>query len=153
MKMDTQVIEVLGRNRLVDELLKADLEVALPVRDRGVDVIAYADLGSQVSEFAARPIQMKAASTATFSVDRKYRRIRDLLIAYVWYVQEPERAVTYALTFGEASAVSDAMGWTKTASWRNGLYTTTRPSKKLVSLLKPYQMSPGRWKKRIIAGV
>ncbi len=101
--MDTQVIEVLGRNRLVNELLKAGIEVALPVRDRGVDVIVYADLKSQVNEFAARPIQMKAASTATFGVDRKYERIRGLLIAYVWYVQEPKRAVTYVLTFAEAT--------------------------------------------------
>ena len=42
--MDSQVVEVLGRNRLVSDLLQAGLEVALPVRDRGVDLIAYADL-------------------------------------------------------------------------------------------------------------
>ncbi|MBN1885820.1 MAG: hypothetical protein JW876_09910 [Candidatus Krumholzibacteriota bacterium] len=60
--MDTQVIELLGRNRIIDELLRAGLEVALPERDRGIDPVAYADLESKVDAFVARPIQMKAAS-------------------------------------------------------------------------------------------
>ena len=61
-EMDTQVIEILGRNRLVDELLLAGLEVALPERDRGIDLIAYVDLVDSAASFAAVPIQMKAAS-------------------------------------------------------------------------------------------
>ena len=40
-QMDTQMIEIMGRNRLIDELLRAGLEVALPLRDRGIDLIAY----------------------------------------------------------------------------------------------------------------
>jgi hypothetical protein len=96
--MDTQTIEFLGRNRLVDELLLAGLEVALPARDRGVDLIAYVDLESKVSSFVAFPIQMKAASTRAFSIDRKYSKIANLILAYVWGLQKPEHAVTYALT-------------------------------------------------------
>jgi len=38
--MDTQTIEILGRNRLVTELISAGIEVALPLRDHGVDLIA-----------------------------------------------------------------------------------------------------------------
>ena len=37
MTHDSQVIELLGRNLLVAELLQAGLEVALPIRDRGLD--------------------------------------------------------------------------------------------------------------------
>ncbi len=48
-KLDTQVIELLGRQRLIAELLRDGLEVALPVRDRGVDLVAYADLSRQKS--------------------------------------------------------------------------------------------------------
>ena len=76
--LDTQVIELLGRNRLVSELLRAGLEVAVPARDRGIDLIAYLDLidpqdeakdpasAGRVQRFAARPIQMKAASQQSF---------------------------------------------------------------------------------------
>ncbi|MGA3024700.1 MAG: hypothetical protein ABSF98_08030 [Bryobacteraceae bacterium] len=44
-KRDSQVVKVLGRNLLIAELLGAGLEVALPIRDRGIDLIAYADKG------------------------------------------------------------------------------------------------------------
>ena len=38
--LDSQVTEYLGRNLLIDQLLRAGVEVAIPVRDRGVDLIA-----------------------------------------------------------------------------------------------------------------
>jgi hypothetical protein len=140
--MDTQTIELLGRNRLVDELLLAGLEVALPARDRGVDLIAYVDLESKVSKFVAAPIQMKAASIHAFSIDKKYLRIKNLIFAYVWGLQKPEHAVTYALTYCEAFAIAEKMGWGNTASWENGRYSTSAPSRKLRELLQPYKMSP-----------
>jgi hypothetical protein len=90
---DSQVVELLGRNRLVSELLSAGLEVALPMRDRGIDLIAFADLRTKVKRFIACPIQMKAASEAAFSVQRKYSRIRNLLLTYVWYVGDPSRTM------------------------------------------------------------
>jgi len=77
--MDTQIVEILGRQRLVAELLRDGLEVAMPARDRGVDLVAYADLSQQVASFAARPIQMKASSTSAFGVFRKYERVADLI--------------------------------------------------------------------------
>ena len=42
--MDTQTTELVGRNFLVSELLRAGLEVARPERDRGIDLVAYVDL-------------------------------------------------------------------------------------------------------------
>ena len=66
--MDTQTIEILGRNRLVDELLVAGLEVAMPLRDRDIDLIAYVDLAVDALKFAAVPIQMKAASKVRFQL-------------------------------------------------------------------------------------
>jgi len=147
--MDTQTIEILGRNRLVDELLLVGLEVALPVRDRGVDLIAYVELKPKVSSFVAFPIQMKAASTQAFSIDSKYSKIANLILAYVWGLQEPEHVVTYAPTFSEAVAVAEAMGWTKTDSWAKGKYSTSAPSKKLCKLLEPYKMTSDAWWERI----
>lgn len=65
---DSQVVELLGRNRLIEELVLAGLGVALPLRDRGIDLIAYADLAERVENFAACPIQMKASSEAAFDL-------------------------------------------------------------------------------------
>ena len=145
MLMDTQTTELLGRNRLMSELLRAGLEVALPARDRGVDLIAYADLSSKVRSFVAIPIQMKAASKRSFSVDKKYAKISNLMLAHVWHLDTPDKAVTYALRYPEAVAIAEEMGWTKTASWERGGYSTSNPSKNLCALLEAHRMSPTSW--------
>ena len=148
--MDTQTIEILGRNRLVNELLVAGLEVAMPLRDRGIDLIAYVDLAAAVSKFAAVPIQMKAATTRAFSIDRKYSKISNLILVYVWGLRSPEHAESFALTYPEALTIAKALKWTKTISWKeNGKYSTSHPSKELCELLAPYKMSPDAWRKKI----
>lgn len=152
MSFDSQVVKLLGRNRLVDELLRAGLEVALPLRDRGIDLIAYADTGEGVAAFAARPIQMKAASAESFSIDRKYTAFPGLILAYVWNVADAGKTVTYALTYAEAVAVADEMGYTKTESWQKGRYDCTRVSGRLLELLEAHRMTPARWR-QLITGV
>jgi hypothetical protein len=148
--MDTQVIELLGRNRLISELLRAGLEIAVPERDRGVDLIAYVDLESHVSSFVARPIQMKASSRQGFSVYRKYSKLRDLILAFVWNLEDSERAAMYALTYPEAVAIADRMGWTKTPSWlQKGGYSTSRPGEKLLELLAPHKMTAALWWQKV----
>jgi hypothetical protein len=149
-ELDKQVVEFLGRQRLMCELLRDGLEVAEPVRDRGVDLIAYADLSRQVVRFSSRPIQMKASSTCAFGVDQKYERIADLILAYVWYLDNSQPAVTYACIYAEAVRIAGEMGWTETASWQQGSYTSTRPSKRLLKLMEPYRMLPGRWWRLIV---
>lgn len=149
-KVDTQVVELIGRNRLGSELLRAGLEVAVPARDRGIDLIAYADLSKSVKEFAARPVQMKAASRSSFSINRKFERIADLVIAYVWHLEDPGKAVTYALTWKEVLQVATEMGYTRTDSWRkSGSYATNAPGVQLRSKLLPYEMTPEKWYSKI----
>ena len=74
-----------GKGRVADQ---SPTNVAIPARDRGIDLIAYADLGTQVARFSACPIQLKAAIGGSFSVDRKYAKFPNLLIAYVWYLED-----------------------------------------------------------------
>jgi hypothetical protein len=144
------VIELLGHNRLTDEILRSGLEVAHPARDRGIDLIAYADLKTNVAAFVARPIQMKAASTQSFGIDRKYAKFPNLIIAFVWNLAgPPDQIVTFALTYQEAVSVAENMGYTATASWKAGIYTTTKPSARLRGHLEPYRMTPTRWWERI----
>jgi hypothetical protein len=143
--MDSQTIELLGRNRLTTELLLAGLEVALPARDRGIDLIAYVDLTSKVTTFTACPIQMKASSSRAFSIDQKYARISNLILAYVWGLQDPAQAETFALTYPEAISIAEEMGWTTTESWAKGAYSTSSPSKQLCTLLQPFRMTQEGW--------
>ena len=143
--MDSQVVELLGRNALVNELLCAGLELATPLRDRGIDLIAYVDLAAQVSNFSAAPIQIKAASKRVFSVNAKYERIANLIIVHVWHVATPENIEFYALRHSEGVAVAAKMGYTNSPSWARGDYTNTKPSPRLTELIQPYRMSREKW--------
>jgi len=148
--MDTQAVEIVGRNHLISQLVTDGLEVARPERDRGVDLIAYLDLDETGGGFVACPIQMKAATTSSFGIDGKYEKFSRMLFAHVWHVSEPDETLTYALTYDEASSVADAMGWTRTASWQlHWKYDTTRPSARLLALLQPHLMHPGAWKQKV----
>jgi hypothetical protein len=65
--LDTQQLELIGRSLLVGELLRDGLEVALPERDRGIDLIAYVEGDQTGVPFVARPIQMKARTAPAFT--------------------------------------------------------------------------------------
>jgi hypothetical protein len=151
-RLDSQLVEFLGRQQLVSELVRAGIEVAEPIRDRGVDLIAYVDKGDAVSRFGARPIQMKASSSRAWGINRKYVPFADLLMAYVWHVSEPARAVTYAMTHAQAVDIAETMGYANSPSWRDGgAYTTSNPSARLVELLEPHRMTSERWRALISA--
>ena len=133
-----------------NELLRAGLEVARPERDRGVDLIVYADLKSKVPSFIARPIQMKAASKEHFSINRKYEKFPDLILAFVWNLSQPEVTATYALSYPASLEIAQEMGRTATISWTDaGSYSTQKPSKQLKGLLARYEMTPEQWWERI----
>lgn len=97
---DSALVEIIGRHRLIQELLTAGLEVAVPQRDRGIDLIAYVDRDSRVSTFVAVPIQMKLR-LAGRSINRRYAPLRNLLHAFVWGLGAAVEPATYALTQGK----------------------------------------------------
>lgn len=147
-KLDSQAVEILGRNRLVDELTRAGLEVAFPIRDRGIDLIVYLDTGDR---FMAVPIQMKASSGAGFGIDRKYDKFPNLIHAWLWGVQDTSLSATYALTNGEVTSIAEAMGWTRTRSYARGAYSTRKPTSTLRALLKSYEIvTPELWLDKVL---
>lgn len=155
-RTDGQIVELRGRNWLVGELLRAGLEVARPERDRGIDLITYADLDAATGRFVARPIQMKAALARSFDLQRRYAQFPELILAYIWHLEDPRRTFAYALTFAEAERIAERLGWTTTKSWTDGGrsfrpgYGTRSPSRKLVELLEPHLMdAPGKWHAKV----
>jgi hypothetical protein len=140
---DPQIVEILGRNWLVNTLLDAGIEVARPERDKGIDLIAYA---SDAEVFRVVPIQVKAASDRAFSVDQKYSRFANLLIVYIWNLQAEAETEAYAMTYQEVAEVVRQVGW----GWNGqGRYSTSNPSKYLTGLLQPFRMTPAKWQERI----
>jgi len=144
--MDSQLVEVAGRNWLTHQLLLAGLEVARPERDRGIDLVAYRDLDAK--QFLAFPIQMKAATDEVFSIDPKYEKFPRLILAYVWNLRDLAQTRCFAMAFREALHIADELGYTKTASYLTGAdskkrgYVTNSPSKQLKELISPFEMIP-----------
>jgi hypothetical protein len=143
--MDAETLSVVGRNRLIEQLLQGGVDVAVPLRDNGIDLIAYND---SRDGFVVCPIQVKASAGRSFSIDQKLEKIPNLIHAFVWGVGTEHTGV-FALTHHEALGVADAMGYTLTQAWQRGLYTTQQPSKSLVEHLERFRMTPEDWKKKI----
>lgn len=144
LKLESQQVEILGRNRLKAALIEANLEVATPERDNGIDLIAYR-WNAERGEFIARPIQLKAASTFSFGIDRKYEKFPGLIMAFVVGVREEAHAI-YTLTYKELLGVADSLGWTNTPSWTAGnSYSTRHQSKRLAAALEPYRAQRSTW--------
>jgi hypothetical protein len=145
-KQDSQLVEIAGKHLLISHLIAAGFEVAEPLRDKGIDLIVYR--GGK--DFVACPIQMKASSLESFSLDGKYERVPNLLIAYVWNVQTPERNQVYAMTFDEARKILERKGYDKTAAWKEKKYYFVRNAGvELKDLLAPYKMSKELWQQRL----
>ena len=146
MSLDKQAIEILGRNRLVNELVLAGLEVAFPIRDRGIDLLVYSDRPLFGDQFAAVPIQMKAASERGFSIDKKYKKTSQLLIVFVWNVNGGA-SETFALTYQELFDLAQNLGYTNSPGWQEkGRFVTARPSVALVNGIRKFQMTPAKWR-------
>jgi len=146
---DSQLTEMAGKHLLISHLVAAGFEVAEPLRDKGIDLVAYHD-GEGGGDFAAYPIQVKASSHESFSLDKKYERFPRLLIVYVWNVKGPEPCEVYALNFKDAEAVMEAKGYAKTDSWtKKGYYFVRSADPKLKELLKRFRMTPERWPARL----
>src|SRR4051812_20024658 len=85
--LDSQQVEILGRNRIKAALIEAGLEVASPERDCGIDLIVYR-WSADPPNFVARPLQLKAGRDFSFGIDRKYEKIPGLIMTFVVGVRE-----------------------------------------------------------------
>jgi hypothetical protein len=133
---DTQIVEIEGVNWLIVELMKVGIEVARPVRDRGVDLVVYNE--RKGNELVAKVIQVKASSAEAFSIDDKYEKIKGLLIVYIWNLES--KPIAYALSYQEVLSIARKMEWLETESWKNGRYSTSKPNEKLKELLDEHKM-------------
>ena len=142
-------IEMLGRNHLIAQLVKADVHVAVPMWDQGVDLIAYYE---SKSGFIARPLQLKASKATRWGVYKKYAQIKDLLIVHIWHVAKCSDVEIYAMSYPEAerlleqtSTYATAITYTKPG----GHYDTANITPTLRLRLDEFKMFPENWRERL----
>jgi hypothetical protein len=120
--LDSQQVESLGRAALTAQLVG---EVGGRASRKGC---RNRTGRFQREPWKVIPIQMKVATGGVFSVHWKYARIPGLVMAYVWNARSAENVEFYAMTWQVARGIAEALGWTRTASWKEGGgYGTTRP--------------------------
>ncbi len=141
-KHDSQQIELIGVAALEAELVKQGFELARPVRDRGIDLIAYSDDASQ--PFKATPIQIKASTGQSFGVYRKYEKFQGLVFVYIWNVLETPRF--FIVPYDDAVNIlpeksKKTHSWTRTDG-QGGSYTWSNIPQHIIPSIKAYE---NRW--------
>lgn len=136
MNLDTKQVELIATSWLESVLMREGFEVARPIRDKGIDLIAFLDRDE--IDFSAKPIQIKSAQAETFSVNRKYEN-RGIIMAYIWNAigKDPE---VYLVPYEEAVELLHYIGNAiSSPSWQVGSYSTQKPSKKLKAVMEKYR--------------
>src|SRR6185503_9291869 len=99
-----------------------------------------------------RLVRVIAARQRIFSLRPTLNTLPNLLLIYLWYVDDPAKTVAYALTYQQALAIANKKGWTNTPSWLNdGYYYDSHVGDELLALLAPYPVQAGQWQE-VIAG-
>jgi hypothetical protein len=157
-KFDAQTIALLGRDRVIEQLHRAGLEVALPRRDHGIDVIAYVD---KEEAFQALPIQVKSSAGFRWVVNQKYGSFAEIVIAFALHLADEEKAVVYVLPHTENRAIAERLGLTqRAATWlrpkraaQGGYIWIDRPTPDLMAELKPHRASSDLWRSLVLRGI
>jgi hypothetical protein len=149
-RRDVNAIELLGRNHLIASLVEDEVFAAIPIWDKGIDLIAYFE-DPETNRSVSRPIQLKANENCRWGLHQKYRVPANLLMVYVWHVRQRNDVRIFAMTYDEAFAILEQRGHTETPSWRDrGGYTIPNIDDRLLNALAPFEMGAGTWKARLM---
>ena len=147
--MDAATLRLIGRNRVIDDLLRAGIHVSLPIADgSGVDLFAYSVPKSPHEPWISAPIRVRASSGRAFGVDEGAERIAGLLHAFVWGVGSSDERV-YVLSHREARRIAEQMGFALPQTGQFALYEHQAPVKSLMELIEPFRITPEMWREKL----
>lgn len=136
-KYDTQQTEIIATSLLQAALVREGFEIAVPRRDRGIDLIIYSDTPNK--PFTALPIQIKASRDSAFGVFRKYERFGSMIMVNVWFTLTDKPRFIIMPYQDALKFVPNLNGH----SWQNNhCYTWTKLPKKVEQHILAYE---NRW--------
>jgi hypothetical protein len=141
--MDSEMLELVGRARLMDEMMEDGVNVALPMGACEMDMLAYVNSRTGPCRIVSVPINVASFCSDALSSNLEAARVSGLLIALVWGIGNPEDVRTFALTPAELTVVKmiEIIGRANACT----------PEVVLRNALEPFAMSPGKWRKKITA--
>ena len=118
--------------------MREGFNVARPAIDFGIDLIVFSARPGK--KFKAIPIQIKVSTEARFVLHKKYRKFKDLVLAYIWHIHKNPRI--FLMTYDEALDILGPRA-AKSESWaKRGYYSFSRIS---ASRLKKIEKYENRW--------
>jgi hypothetical protein len=147
------MLELVGRARLMDELLEDGVNVALPMSACEIDMLAYVDSRTAAGRMVSVPIKIATCCADALSSNLEAARAPGLLIALVWGISNPEHLRTFALTPAELTVVKMIEIIERAGAARSGESPDQARTREAVlqNALEPFAMSPGKWRQKIIA--
>jgi hypothetical protein len=151
--MDSEMLELARRARLMDQLLEDGVNIALPMGACEIDMLAYVNSRTGACRMASVPISVASFCSDALSSNLEAARASGLLIALVWGTGNPEDIRTFAFTPAELTLVKmiEIIGRANAARSGDPRDQARMPGTVLQSALEPFAMSPGKWRKKINA--
>jgi hypothetical protein len=151
--MESEMLELVGRARLMDELLEDGVNVAVPMGACEMDILAYLDSGTAACRIVSVPIKVASFCSDALSSNLWAARASGLLIALVWDISNPEHVRTFAFTPAELTVVKMIEVIQRASAARSGERPDQACTREAVlqNALEPFAMSPGKWRKKLIA--
>lgn len=147
--MDAMTLRLLGRNRVIDDLLRAGLQTALPLVDgTGIDLFAFGMPRGAHERWVSAPVRVRASSGRAFAIDEGADRVPGLLHAFVWGLGGSDERV-YVLNHREARTIAEQMGFALPQTGQFALYDHQAPTRSLMELIEPYRTGSDRWRDRL----
>lgn len=150
---EVDIRELLGRARLMEELLEDGVYLALPMGACDTDMLAYLGGGTPVGTLEAVPVKIVSSSFAALSNVLEGLSAPGLLIALVSGARNAERVRTFALTAAELTVLKmiEIIGRASPAQSGRTSDQGSSPEWLLQKALEPFAMSRGKWRTKIAA--
>lgn len=120
---------------LEKKLAKEGFGSARPVKDHGIDLIAYTDIGN--NKFHAVPLQVKAADEARFVVERKYAG-RGIVMTYIWHAHSRTPRL-FLVPYEDAVKMLPEQTQQAPCWVAKGIWSVPKPGKIWISKLEPFE--------------
>lgn len=148
--MESDRLELLGRGKLTEQLLRAGLDTAIPTIRGDIDLFVYGS--AKQGGFVVCPVRLRASASRSFSLDGRYEAVPNLIHVFVWGLSSDQVSI-HALTHKEAALVAEELGCNLGPSWQKELYSGPHQNKTLVELMERYRMTPEKWVEKLAAVV
>lgn len=149
-----EMLKRAARAHVIEELMAEAINVALPVGVCDIDMLAFLESHTKPCGLLSVPIRVVVSCQDGLLRYLRSARASGMLVALVWEVGEPAPIRSFALTSAELTLVKmiALMGGARAASADPEL-GRERQETILQNVIKPFAMSRGRWRRKLIGFV